>query len=104
MWDCGWEVKYVPTVNIVHHGGGSSSNEPIKFYIEQQKANLQYWKKHKTNKELFAFIGITIIHHLLRIIVYSVRNIIKCDTNNANRYKVKRSYLVLKELKKIFKE
>ena len=103
MWDYGWYVRYVPSVKIVHHGGASSSNAPIKFYIEQQKTSIQYWKKHKTKNELYVYISIIIIHHFLRIIAFSITSIIRCNLNDSERYKIKRSYLVLKELKKLIK-
>jgi len=30
----------------IHYGGASSSKAPLRFYLEMQKANYQYWQKH----------------------------------------------------------
>ena len=42
--DAGWYVVFNPEAEIIHYGGASSANAPIKYYLEMQKANLQYWK------------------------------------------------------------
>jgi GT2 family glycosyltransferase len=41
-----WRVIFVPAAEAIHYGGASSANAPVRFFIEKQRANLQYWKKH----------------------------------------------------------
>lgn len=42
----GWKVMFYPHASATHYGGGSSAKAPVKFFIEMQKANRRYWKKH----------------------------------------------------------
>lgn len=67
FWDTGLEVVFFPEAEALHYGGASSSKAPIKFYLEMQKANLQYWRKHKGIYRSQIYIGINILHHILRI-------------------------------------
>jgi len=39
-------IIYFPKAQIYHHHGASSSSKPDAYYIEQQRANLFYWRKH----------------------------------------------------------
>ena len=48
FWAGGWKVTFVPSAEAIHYGGASSANAPVRFYIERQRADLQYWKKHHT--------------------------------------------------------
>lgn len=42
----GYKVVFNPNAQALHYGGASSNNAPVHFFIELQKANLQYWIKH----------------------------------------------------------
>ena len=42
----GWQVVFNPTPTITHYGGASSSRQPTRFFIEMQRADLQYWRMH----------------------------------------------------------
>jgi GT2 family glycosyltransferase len=46
FWLNRWRVIFVPAAEAIHYGGASSANAPVRFFIEKQRANLQYWKKH----------------------------------------------------------
>ena len=67
FWKAGWEIIFLPDARVIHYGGGSSSNQPGRFSLEQQRAKLQYWRKHHGRLAQASVILITIIHHLLRI-------------------------------------
>jgi GT2 family glycosyltransferase len=71
----GWEVVYYTGARAIHAGGASSANAPVRFFIELQKANLQYWTKHHGRVGGLFFKGATLIQHLLRLagsgIIYS---------------------------------
>lgn len=41
----GWRVVLHPQAMAVHYGGGSSEKDPVRFSIERERANLQYWMK-----------------------------------------------------------
>jgi GT2 family glycosyltransferase len=68
----GWRLVYYPLAKAIHYAGRSSATDPTRFYVEMQKGNLQYWKKHKTAFTQAAFLGIIAIHHLLRVAGYGL--------------------------------
>jgi len=42
----GWRVVFFPQAKAVHYGGGTTERSPVFFYLEMQRADLQYWRKH----------------------------------------------------------
>ena len=68
----GWEVIYFPEAKAIHYGGASSANAPIRFYLEMQKANLQYWDKHHGSISTVLFRWMLIINNLCRLIGYKI--------------------------------
>jgi GT2 family glycosyltransferase len=95
FWDKGWQVVFVPSAEAIHYGGGSSSNAPIRFYIEKQKADLQYWKKHHADLAVICYLLVSSLHMFLRIVGYSF-GVLLNPTEPSRRYKVKRSLACLK--------
>lgn len=70
FWEAGYRVVYFPLVSVIHYSGASSSNSPVKFYIEMQRARLQYWEKH-SNFETYACSWLIMFaHHLLRLLPF----------------------------------
>jgi GT2 family glycosyltransferase len=68
FWAAGWKLVFVPTAEIIHYGGGSSSNAPVRFFIEKQRADLQYWKKHHSWPAVALYFMISCLHLTLRAI------------------------------------
>jgi GT2 family glycosyltransferase len=95
FWGKGWRVVFVPSAEAIHYGGGSSANAPIRFYIEMQKADLQYWKKHHSSLAVVCYLFITSLHMLLRMIGYSLGFFLN-PAEPSWRDKVKRSWACLK--------
>jgi GT2 family glycosyltransferase len=95
FWSKGWRVVFVPSAEAIHYGGGSSSNAPVRFYIERQKADLQYWKKHHSGFAVACYLLISFLHMLLRIIGYSIVILLN-PAESGWQYKVKRSWACLK--------
>jgi len=62
-----WKVIFYPYAKAIHYGGGSSANEPVRFSVEQQKAKLQYWRKHHNLLKVNCLILIIFFHHSIRI-------------------------------------
>lgn len=62
----GWQIAFVADATSVHYGGGSSKRAPLKYIIQQQRADLQYWKKHHSIAERSAYFCICIIYHAMR--------------------------------------
>ncbi|MGI6454967.1 MAG: glycosyltransferase family 2 protein [bacterium] len=88
--DAQWRVIYHPLVRVIHYGGASSDNAPIRFYIEMRRANLMYWRKH--NGYLVAWVHqmLTVIHELIRIVSRSSIHLFIRD-KSGNGYKILRS-------------
>jgi GT2 family glycosyltransferase len=65
--EAGWKVIFYPSAEAVHHGGASSAQAPVKFYVEMQRATYQYWQKHHSRFASATFLAINILHHTIRI-------------------------------------
>lgn len=63
-----WQVVYHPGTSVIHYGGGSSANAPVRFHIEKQRAMLQYWHKHHSKYKIPVVFAIMILDHLGRLI------------------------------------
>lgn len=64
--DNDWDVVFFPEAEVIHYGGASSSNAPIKFFIEMHRSNLQYWQKHHGDCVSHAFLFLTLVHYIIR--------------------------------------
>jgi len=92
----GWRVCYYPDAKAIHYGGASSSFQPIRFYLEMQRANIQYWKKHHSGIEQFTFWMIMLFHHLLRSVGEIVQNATSITCKGDTRHKIDRSIASVK--------
>ncbi|HEY1263453.1 MAG TPA: glycosyltransferase family 2 protein [Terriglobales bacterium] len=68
----GWRRVFVAGPGSIHYGGSSSAVAPVRFYIEMQKANFQYFEKHHSTLACYAIYGTTALHELVRITGYSL--------------------------------
>jgi GT2 family glycosyltransferase len=96
FWKHGWKVMYIPSAQAIHYGGGSSSNAPLRFFIERQRADLQYWKKHHSRPAVACFFLISCLHLMLRMAGYTLALAIKRGKREMYRYKISRSLACLK--------
>jgi len=86
-----WKVVYFPHVSSIHYGGGSSKNAPVRFYVEMQKANYQYWKKHNSKFHQIAYLGIKAIHQVVRIVGNYIKYVYNSSDRTDIKYKISRS-------------
>ena len=98
FWLQGWHLMFIPEAEAIHYGGASSSNAPVRFYIERQRADLQYWKKHHSAIGVACFFAISCLHQLLRATGYSVAGLLRPKGRETSRSKVNRSVACLKWL------
>lgn len=89
--DAGWNVMFSPSAEAIHYGGASSSSAPIRFYIEMQRADLQYWKKHHGMPSWILYVSISCLHHALRFIGQSVSYVFLPSQREKTLPKIKRS-------------
>jgi GT2 family glycosyltransferase len=68
----GWPVVFYSGAEAIHYGGGTTRRAPVYFYVEMQRANLQYWKKHHSRPAQLAFLGSILVHDAGRYFAYSI--------------------------------
>jgi GT2 family glycosyltransferase len=72
FWQSGWTAMFVPEAQAIHYGGASSSNAPVRFSVEMQRADCQYWAKHHSRAASYAYVAISMLHHALRWVGHSL--------------------------------
>jgi GT2 family glycosyltransferase len=89
--DAGWRIVFYAGASAVHYGGASSAARPVRFYIEMQRANLQYWQKHHGHTSGFLYCGILLLHQALRAVAYTASYMAKADTRSMAAHNIRRS-------------
>jgi hypothetical protein len=89
--EAGWKLVYFPEVASLHYGGASSARAPIKFSVEMQRANFQYWQKHHGLASQIAYRGIVWLHQALRLAGYSLIWLAAKSRQSETGFKAKRS-------------
>ena len=87
----GWDVMFYPGAEAVHLGGASSSNAPIKFYIEMQKADLQYWRKYHGKLGKASYTMVILLHNVLRVIARAIQYAFCLSSKDRIGFKLRRS-------------
>jgi len=72
FWERGWKVVYHPKAQAIHFSAASSSRDPIRFYVEMQRANLLYWKKHSGVLHQIVMWGIMFLNNSIRLLSGSI--------------------------------
>jgi GT2 family glycosyltransferase len=93
----GWGVAFVADAVSVHYGGGSSRHAPVKYYIQEQRADRQYWRKHHSGVAQSAYSCICVLHQLIRLIAHGLLIPLSCRRED-HRYKACRSWRCLQWL------
>jgi hypothetical protein len=70
FWNGGWPLTFVNDAEAIHYGGASSANAPMRFFIEKQRADFQYWEKHHNWIAQRGFFAISALSHLIRTIAF----------------------------------
>ncbi|MBN1846504.1 MAG: glycosyltransferase family 2 protein [Sedimentisphaerales bacterium] len=94
----GWKVRFLPEAQAVHYHEASSSNDPLRFYIEMQKADLQYWQKHHGSRGRAAYRLLILLRHALRLPVYGIRYVLCPARRGPTGYKLRRAWRCLRWL------
>jgi GT2 family glycosyltransferase len=98
FWAHHWPIVFVPSAEAIHYGGASSSNSPVRFYIEKQRADLQYWRKHHSRLAVVSYFLISCLHVSLRAAGYALAVVFKRSARRLYQYKLKRSISCLRWL------
>lgn len=62
----GWKRLFVPEAVAVHHGGGSTANEPLRYSVQYHRAGLAYWHKYGGLAGALGYRALALLHHGLR--------------------------------------
>jgi GT2 family glycosyltransferase len=93
-----WQVVYAPGERIIHHGGASSADAPSRFFIELNRAQLQYWRKHFSPTATFIFLVTLWAHNISRLTGYIFAWALFASHRRSYRIKIDRSWQCLKWL------
>jgi hypothetical protein len=93
--DAGWRLVFYAEASSLHYGGASSSAAPTRFYIEMQRANLQYWKKHHGYGSCFCYCCAIFLHQFIRAIAYSLAYLSRANSCANYQFKARRSLATL---------
>ncbi len=96
FWGAGWRLMFVPTAEAIHYGGASSSNAPVRFFIEKLRGDFQYWHKHHSQIAVACYFLIIGFHLTLRVVGYRLAFCLGQDSQKNCRHKVERSVAGLK--------
>jgi hypothetical protein len=96
FWDAGWKLMFVPSAAAIHYGGASSSNAPVRFFVEKLRADFQYWRKHHSRVAVAVYFLITGLQLFLRTIGYLLAFCLGRDNRKDCQHKVQRSVAGLK--------
>ena len=87
----GWKLVYFPEAESLHYGGASSARAPIKFSVEMQRANFQYWQKRHGLLSQAVYRGIVSMHQAFRLAGYSLLWLAAKSRQSETAFKAKRS-------------
>lgn len=87
-----WQVVFHPGARAIHHGGKSSANAPVRFYLEMQRANLQYWRKYHGPTAAAGYYLICLLHQSIRLLAYGTRALLSRRSDATRRAKLERSW------------
>ncbi|HEY4705913.1 MAG TPA: glycosyltransferase family 2 protein [Thermodesulfobacteriota bacterium] len=96
--DARWDVYYHPDAKAIHYGGSSSSLAPVAFYVEMQKANIKYWRKHRGAPARTLYVMIVLLHQSMRLAASGARYALRPKHREHSAHKARRSAACLKWL------
>ena len=96
--NAGWGVVFYPGAEAIHIGRASSSNAPVRFYLELQKADLRYWRKHHGRLGQLAYWMIILLRQSVRLPVYALIYIFRPGARSNAIFKLKRALTCIRWL------
>ncbi len=92
----GWKVVFYPYAQIIHYGGASSAQLPVKFYIEMRRANLLFIQKYHTKIFYLLFLLTYWLYEIVRIIGRACQFLIQPSQKKEILFHLKRSQSALR--------
>jgi GT2 family glycosyltransferase len=75
----GWEVYYLPAVEILHWGGQSTSQQRARRRFRINRSNLLFFRKHCGTLSTFGLRSILVITSLARLLLWIPRYLLRWD-------------------------
>ncbi len=91
----GEKIVFFAGAEAIHYGGASSSNAPLRFYLELFRANWQYWQKHHGWLAQMAFLATSGTYHLVRLLGAAILYIFSPSQRSENLARLQRSSICL---------
>jgi hypothetical protein len=92
----GERIVFFAGAEAIHYGGASSSNAPLRFYLEMCRANWQYWQKHYGWFGQMAFLASSGTYHLVRLLGSAGVYLFSPSQRSANLARLQRSSICLR--------
>lgn len=93
--EAGEQVVFFADAGAIHYGGASSSNAPIRFFLELCRADWQLWRKHYGWLGGTTFLLILSIHHSVRLFGSVFRYVVLPSQRPTTLLKLNRSLAIL---------
>jgi len=91
----GEQIVFFAGAEAIHYGGASSSNAPIRFYLEMYYASWQYWRKHYSRWAQMAFLASLAVYHLVRLFGSAGNYLFSPSQRPQSLAKLRRSFVCL---------
>lgn len=87
----GWRVVLFPGAQARHYGGGTTGRAPVRFLMERERANLQYWQKFHGPASTLAYRAVCAGNHLIRAAGYALIGLVWPEKRSSAIAKRKKS-------------
>jgi GT2 family glycosyltransferase len=98
FWDGKWKVVFVPEGTATHFGGGSSSQAPLRYCIENLRGNLLYWHKHHGRFGRSVCYSLAVLRHCFRFAVRGTLGLIGLGKGADDEHKLREDVVCLRWL------
>jgi len=95
-WNAKWEIMFCPDAQAIHHSGGSSVNDPVRFAVEQHRALLRYWRKHHGILGRLYMVILLGFGQLLRYLSAFVSTIVRRSAASDSRLRMRKASACLR--------
>lgn len=93
--DAGWKVVYFPEAESIHYGGGTTARAPVRFSVEMQRSDYQYWQKNYGRLSQITYLAIVVFHQTLRLVGYALVWLFRKSSREEAGFKMRRSIACL---------
>jgi len=93
--ECGYRVVFCADAEAIHYGGGTTAKAPTFFYIERQRANIQFWRKYYSPFQVGLYLGSILLNEVIRVVGYCVVFVFNKGSRNDASAKIRRSVALL---------